>query len=135
MSMYCPTKDRIPILQKANLIYELTCPGCDGKYVGKTDRNLDTRLEEHGSRLDQPMNIHLRNCSDFHELMSFFGLPSNDNYSVPIDFKEHIKTAVINNYRILQSNDSWSTLSFLEAYYIKRLNPVINKGLKASKEL
>ena len=39
------------------------------------------------------------------------------------------------DYSIVDSNSSWSLLSFLEAFYIKRFSPALNKGLKASKEL
>ena len=38
--------------------------------------------------------------------------------------------------KILDKNDKWGRqLQFLEAYYIKKLAPEINFGLKASKEL
>ena len=48
---------------------------------------------------------------------------------------EHIRNAVLNNYKIIDTCANWSQLLFLEAFYIKNLNPAINKGLKASKEL
>ena len=47
LSIFCKTKDSIPAEQKSNVIYRITCPGCFQKYVGKTDRNLITRLDEH----------------------------------------------------------------------------------------
>ena len=82
------------------------------------------------------MFLHLLNCHAFHDYISFFGLPvNNEELHFTIDLKEHIKTAVLGNYCIVDSIDSWSQLSFLEAYYIKHLSPTINKGLKASREL
>lgn len=33
------------------------------------------------------------------------------------------------------SNDNWSQLAFLEAFYIKNLEPCINEGIKISREL
>ena len=134
--MFCPTKDKIPTLQKANLIYKLTCPGCGKDYIGKTDRCLSIRLREHGTRTDQPMNLHLRNCRAYYEYISLFNLPSliNENLET-IDFDEHLLTTVFDCYSIVESSPSWSHLIFLEAYYIKQISPEINCGLKASKEL
>ena len=57
--MFCNTKDSISAEQKSNVIYRITCPGCFQKYVGKTDRNLITRLNEHGTKIDQRMYQHL----------------------------------------------------------------------------
>ena len=46
-AIFCSAKDSIPIHQKANVIYKASCLGCHEYYVGKTDRNLFTRLSEH----------------------------------------------------------------------------------------
>ena len=37
---FCSGKNSIPIHQKANAIYKVTCPGCNENYIGKTDHNL-----------------------------------------------------------------------------------------------
>ena len=52
---FCPTKDRISRNQKAHVIYIIQFFGCHNDNVGKTDRNLVTRLLEHGKKEDQPM--------------------------------------------------------------------------------
>lgn len=137
VAMFCPTKDRILTKQKANVIYELKCPGCGEIYIGKTDRNIVFRLREHGLRYDQPMNMHLSNCPSFRELINLFTLPNIfiENGQLDLDIKGHILNAVFDNFRIVDNNNSWSQLCFLEAFYIKQLSPTINKGLKASKEL
>ena len=57
-AMFCSANDSIPIRQKANVIYKVTFPDCNEDYVGKTYRNLVTRLSEHASREDQPMYQH-----------------------------------------------------------------------------
>ena len=36
--------------QKENVIYIVTCPGCNKDCVGKTDRDLATKSNENGSR-------------------------------------------------------------------------------------
>ena len=58
-----------------------------------------------------------------------------DDENVNIDIKEHLINAVLNSSAIIDQNNNWSQLSFLEAYYIKTLKPEIKDGLKASKEL
>ena len=47
----------------------------------------------------------------------------------------HLHNAVITNVKVLDKNDKWGQLQFIEAYYIKKLAPELNFGLKASKEL
>ena len=75
LSMFCNTKDNISVEQKSSVIYRITCPGCFQKYVGKTDRNLITRLDEHSTKVDQPMYQHLSNCCAFNDHIMIFTLP------------------------------------------------------------
>ena len=56
--MFRSSKDQITTDQKPNLIYCFTCPGCNEKYVGKTDRSIIFCFHKHGSRIDQPLHIH-----------------------------------------------------------------------------
>ena len=63
--MLCSAKDSISKHQKANVIYKVTLPSCNEDYVGETDRNLVTRLNEHASREDQPIYQHLSKCEHF----------------------------------------------------------------------
>ena len=134
LQIFCNTKDSIAqifVEQKSNVIYSITCPGCFQKYVGKTDRNLINRLDGHGTKVDQPMYQYLNNCE---HIMLF--TPPDAATDITIVSKElHLHTAMINNVEILDKNDKWSQLQFLEAYYIKKLAPEINFGLKSSKEL
>ena len=48
ISYFVSNKDSVPNLSRSNLVYQFTCPGCNSKYIGKTDRCLSTRLTEHG---------------------------------------------------------------------------------------
>ena len=54
--MFCSTKYSIPIHRKAKVICKVTSHGCNEAYVGKTDRNSVTRLNEHASCDDQPIH-------------------------------------------------------------------------------
>ena len=70
-AIFCSAKDSIPIHQKTKVIYKVTCPGCNEDYVGKTDRNLITRLNEM-----LPMKINLcistyRNVNTLHILLIY----------------------------------------------------------------
>ena len=42
-------KDSLSDLQKANVVYKITCADCPASYVGETKRRLETRLKEHKS--------------------------------------------------------------------------------------
>ena len=135
LSMFCNTKDNISVEQKSNVIYRITCPGCFQKYVGKTDRNFITRLDKHGTKVDQPMYQHLSNCCAFNDHIMLFTLPDAATNTTIVSNELHLHNAVIDNVEILDKSNKWGQLQFLEAYYNKKLAPQINFGLKASKEL
>ena len=135
MSMFCSNKDKLKFEQISNLIYEFTCPGCQKKYIGKTDRCLSIRLNEHATRDDQPIHQHLTSCMDFNYIVQLFKMPEIDDNCNVVDQNQHLADAVMSNVAIVDTNHNWSQLEFLEAYYIKTHDPAINVGLKASKEL
>ena len=87
LSIFCSSKDQTPTDQKVNLIYRFTCPGCNEKYIDKTDRNIITRLHEHGSRVDQPLHVHLTNCDKFGDIITMMQLPNMDNSVVAVNKK------------------------------------------------
>ena len=132
-AMFCSAKDSIPIHQKANVIYKITCPGFNEYYIGKTDRNLVWRLNEHASREGQPIYQHLSKCE--HCTYWFHRLPDIDASTAEINNKQHFVNAVNSNFCVLGTCCNWSQLLFLEALYIKNLAPKINGGLKATREL
>ena len=133
--MFCSAKDKTKTRQKANIIYDIQCPACKEHYIGKTDRCFVTRLDEHGSQHDHPMFQHLVNCQRFLEELSILNLPISDSNITEVELNSHIMYAVRNTSKVLDYNNNWSQLCFLEAFYIKTLKPKINAGLKASKEL
>ena len=133
--MFCNPKDSISEEQKSNVIYRITSPGCFQKYVGKTDRNLITRLDKHGTKVDQPIYQHLSNYNAFNDHIMLFTLPDAATDTTIVSKELHLRNAVINNLKILDKNNKWGQLQFLEAYYITELAPEINFGLEALKEL
>ena len=89
-------------------------------------------MNEHGTRSDQPMHQHLINCMAFQETVNINALPELFNDSKQINHKAHVLNGVENNCDIIDSNDNWSQLCFLEAFYIK-LSPSINNGSQSIK--
>ena len=94
LSFFCSTKDNIPIEQRSEVIYEITCPGCGGKYIGKTDRCLIIRMIEQGSKDDQPMYRHLGNCAEFKDYVSLFALPGLNRNCTNVNLESHKLNAV-----------------------------------------
>ena len=132
IAMFCSNKDPIQKLMKANVVYCFSCPGCYKRYVGKTDRNLITRLSEHssGKGEDSAIFSHLKHCSIFNDMTNFINILNPD-----FNLKEYLFNTIIDNTSILDRDSNWLRLLFLESYYIKSLKPPLNTGARASKEL
>ena len=84
-----------------------------------------SHINEHGARHTEPMFKHPSEWEIFKETCNLYALPSLYNESDPseISLTSHILSAILQNHEIL------------EAYYVKKHDPVINHGLKATKEL
>ena len=65
MSFYCNIKDKVPHDQRNHVIYKIKCPGCNGCYIGKTERCLITRIKEHGTKETELMFEHVSECESF----------------------------------------------------------------------
>ena len=92
-------------------VYQFTCPGCNSKYIGKTDRCLSTRLTEHGkpytninnNNSSSSISQHLSQCEHAKYIINMHKLYSN----LHGDFqKQHIPSS----YTI--TNPSLTTLKF-----------------------
>ena len=72
MTYYCNTKDRIPDYLKSHVVYEFSCPACNAGYIGKTDRNLGTRIKEHcGLDKNSPVFNHLTECNFYQYTLTY----------------------------------------------------------------
>ena len=78
------------------------------------------------------MYLHLANCVQFAEYLKLYALPDTDAVNTIVSKELHLHNAII---EVIDHNDNWAHLQYLEAYYIKTMSPEINIGLKASKEL
>ena len=137
---FLPNKDKIPDSNKANVVYEFSCPGCGHSYIGKTERSLETRLSEHAninSYKTSAITQHLLNCPDGLYLANLNTFPDLDS-SEEFSDKMHCPTSLVyTNSKILYSckYNNPNQLLILEALLIKRKLPELNCGLKASKQL
>ena len=133
---FCSNKDPNPLYLKSHVIYKLTCPACKAEYIGKTDRCLIVRLDEHSSDHNSAMFQHLHSCEAFKLLFSLNNLPGCFNNKADVaNFTSHVNQSNLNNTTIIACNDNYNQLCFLESLLIKRYIPQLNYGIKTAKEL
>ena len=130
VSYFTNMKDKTPTDFRSNVVYKFTCPGCQASYVGKTERNLFQRCVEHGTTSESAIRSHLGNCKEIQYLLNIFTMQMQE-----FDTRSILINLVKENTRIIDSHDNWSILLIKEALHIKRLKPLLNNGLKASREL
>ena len=92
-SMFCKTKDSISVGQESNVIYRIMYSDCFQKYIVKAIQNLITRLDEHGTKADQPMYQHLSNCSVFNDHIMLFTLPDTATDTTIVSKELHFHNA------------------------------------------
>ena len=122
------------------VVAEFTCPGCNSSYIGKTNRTLLVRTQEHAfTDKESAIYKHLRHCDQIQHIQGLYNLPDIfTNKNGPPSFainKEFFTETVRSNTKIIDSDDNWNLLLYKEAYHIKRSSPPLNNGLKASREL
>ena len=138
LCFFTSNKDKTPPLSRSNVVYEFTCPGCNSSYIGKTNRTLLVRTQEH-ALTDKESTIykHLHYCDQIKHIQGLYSLPDifeNNPPSIAMN-KEFLTQTVRGNTNIIDSDDNWNLLLYKEAYHIKRSSPSLNIGLKASREL
>ena len=134
LSKFCGIKDQIPEDQKNNVIYSMKCPGCGEVYVGKTSCCFGKRMDEHGTRSDQPLHQHLTNCAEFNYLVGLHNLPSSEKKGIA-SIDSHIYQAVKQNSNVIARSDDWLTLAYMEPLFAKKYNATINHGERAMRSL
>ena len=86
---------------KSGIVYQITCPRCNSRYVGQSVRHLLTRIKEH-SRTSTPVGSHFQLC--------------NNHNNISID----------NDVKILASSNYQRQLLIKEALFINDLKPSLN---------
>ena len=130
----------MPVYLVCNVVYEFICPGCNSSYIGKTNRTLLVRTQEHAlTDKESAIYKHLHDCDNIKHIQDLYNLPdifTNENNSPStVMNKEFLTQTVRDNTNIIDRDDNWNLLLYKEAYHIKRSTPFLNNGLKASREL
>ena len=139
IEFYCSNKDKTAVLNYSFVVYDFSFPGCGANYIGKTERTLYERtVNMLGLTITDK---HLNDCTGLQHMFDIASLHSSfSTSSAPIQnsFKFDLRTARIDlvqdNIEIIDRHRNWNILLFKEALKIKELNPILNSGLKASKE-
>ena len=118
---------------KYHIVYEFSSAACNNKYIGKTDRNFGTRVQEH-SDLDKksPVYNHLLKCEHFNYVVNLHSLPPSNN---SLEYLERVKITVYDNAKISDNSQNWVELCFSERLHIKWSTLKLNCGIKVTKEL
>ena len=82
LSYFTNTKDKISLLSQLSVVYKFVCPGCSSSYIGKTERNLWERTEEHAyknNNLKEQSAIYeqLLTCEHYNHVVDLFNVVSN----------------------------------------------------------
>ena len=111
--MFCINKYYIQFQQKANVVYSITYPDCYNKYISKTDWNIITRIDEHGTIRDQPVHQHLSNCAQFAEYLKFYAPPDIDSVNTIVRKELH-------HTKIIDHNNRWTHFQYLTLIILKQ---------------
>ena len=76
----------------------------------------------------QPMYQHLTNCAEFAEYLKLFAVPDIDGVNTIVSKEMNLHNAVTENTKIIDHNDNWALLQYLEAYYIKQCHLKLISG-------
>ncbi len=132
-NVFVSCKNKTPTPYQSSAVYEFICPGCNSRYIGKTDRCLYTRTKEHSHQKTSEIHQHFSSCEQFQHIKAILELyPDDDAMSnKPCIMAEH----VFHNTKIIDKSNHWSLLLYQESLAIQRHKPELNHGIKASKEL
>ena len=134
---FASSKDKVPLLSKSEVVYEVCCPGCGENYIGKTERTIRERSIEHAwSDTESPMRNHLRTCPHFNHMYGILTMFEDTSIEEEQTKRRNFSIQSIQEqFKILDSDRSWNELLYKEALNIERKDPSLNKGLKASRQL
>ena len=90
-----------------------------------------TELKRSRSQVSLKFFNRVHECEQFEHVLSLLNLPSN---LLDIKYRISIFDLIFNNRHIIDRSNNWSLLLFKEAYHIRRSDPPLNHGARASKE-
>ena len=100
LEFFCNTKDRTPKLNQSFVVYEFTCPGCNANYVGKTERTLHGRCDEHAwNDKDSAVFNHLNECNGVQHMFDIGKLAPSLFTNNLIDHELDLRSTRINWFK------------------------------------
>ena len=97
----------IPKFLQSYVVYQFTCAGCNGCYIGKTRSHLKTRIEEHlGKDKNSQILKHLQENSHCRQVSNF------------------------DCFDVIDRDTSHFRLQLKEAIHITWKKPILNKQIK-----
>ena len=137
LSYFTNSKDMIPTLSKSFVVYHFSCPGCDAKYIGKTERTLFERTNEHSwTDKNSAIKKHIDCCPGFQHILDIKSIDisslNEKNYKKEVIAKDQVMHTelVRSNICVIDKSDNWNLLSIKESLKIKECRPSLNIGLK-----
>ena len=95
-------KDPTPKPCKRSVVFEFVCPGCNSSYIGKTDRCLDTRVNEHAK--SNKSEIYNHACANiFEHVLSLSNLPFN---LLDVKYSISIVDLIFDNFYIIDRSSA-----------------------------
>ena len=98
-------KDPTPKPYKSSIVYKFVCPGCNASYIGKTDRCLYTRVNEHAKSDKSEIYNHVHDCEHFEHVLSLLNLPCN---LLDVKYTINIVDLIFDNCYIIDRSNNWS---------------------------
>ena len=130
ISFFTNMKDKLNKISKSNVACQFSCPGCESSYTGKTERTLFERTKEQVTRVESEIKGRLDNCLNVEHLVFISNLILN------VINKHNFRLNLVRqNTRIIDESNNWNVLLFTEAYHINEKCPILNNGVKASREM
>ena len=101
---------------KSYVVYQFNCPHCNDSYIGKTERNLCTRTEEHNSSdKESAIYDYINNCGYYSYIENLFRF---NNYS--FDKALFSINSVQSNTKVLDSAHDCNILLIKEGFSSNR---------------
>ena len=140
LSSFTCVKDHTPFLNRSNVVYQVSCPGCGAEYIGKTDRTLFERTSEHAwTDKASCVREHIHECEQFNHIFDILTIDAFDEeMNSEVDDvtrkREFFKETIRQHTKILDQDRNWNVLLHKEALQISRAKNLLNDGLSASRE-
>ena len=129
LSFFTNTKDHITKLGSSFVVYHFRCPGCHHNYIGKTEKTLWERINEHGYRnKNSVIYNHIINCEGMSYLVDLLNINNNSAERQIFDTKTFGVNIVKQNTCIIDKARQRDILLFKEALKIKEKCPTLNKN-------